>query len=826
MSLSTKTNNSKEKKTKTVKTFSTKKLPSIYKKSYTQKKLNKKLLNKLFVDQDKQYISSLFTQSTTNKKGQPLFAIPKDKTFTKIEIKRLKKIKKEIKKQKGRINLFPLLATIIFTVAIALTILLTKNIIAKKIITSTIESITLSRCDIQKVDISFFNATFKVKGIEIANKNEPMKNYVSISSIVFDFDLLQLLKSRFVANELSVTGVELNTKRTYDGTLPPKKAKKIKKQKEKKSKTTDEVNPLIQTLKAKSENSLSNVSSSLTQIFNQYNPETILNTFYENLQTPQISQKIKDEISPLSAKYTDLAKTLETEVNKSKQVLSSIQNINYEQLYKDPIIINSKIDMNDIKELQKAGEKDYFKNPQNVQKIITIIQKLNLKNPDDIKNLVEIKPSEQITQTLNTLSSAYDYTLELQKKTEDYAKDTKSDFTKIQNLSKEVQSVLSKDTKYVQSEIQKLSSFSLQDGTNFLSGTFDTIAYSLLGKYYPYAKKATDYLANMKANKKEKKPKKKTILIKRDVGRTITYTKDNTPSLWIKNISASGTGFSSQINNLTSDMNKIAKATTGNIALTLFGIDHSADFIVDTRKQTESPLVTTSYKASSIPVSLPLSLFNNTPGVPGIEKSNVNVNAKLQLQNDNSFTLEGKSSFSNVELVTTAFEPIFISDIYTNILRQITDMQLNFTTSYSTENNLNLSFESDIDKKLMAALSKEMKNQLSALKTQIEKEVVNKLNELTKNTLGDITSITEIQNKATEYTTYIQNLPKEIESKQSDIQNVVKKKSDETQQQLVDAINEAKKQLQNQVDAELEKKRKELETEASKKAKEQFKKLF
>ena len=90
----------KSKVKKEAKKISTKKLPRLFKKRYTDKKLNKKLYSKVYVPEDKKYLQSLFVEcGTKGKKNIPLYAVPKDLTFTKKEIKRLKTLKKELKKQ-------------------------------------------------------------------------------------------------------------------------------------------------------------------------------------------------------------------------------------------------------------------------------------------------------------------------------------------------------------------------------------------------------------------------------------------------------------------------------------------------------------------------------------------------------------------------------------------------------------------------------------------------------------------------------------------------------------------------------------------------------
>ena len=55
-----------------------------------------------------------------------------------------------------------------------------------------------------------------------------MKNLVDIGSIAIDFDLKQLLRKRFVADELSMLDVNSGTERKYSGELPPNRKNKAK----------------------------------------------------------------------------------------------------------------------------------------------------------------------------------------------------------------------------------------------------------------------------------------------------------------------------------------------------------------------------------------------------------------------------------------------------------------------------------------------------------------------------------------------------------------------------------------------------------------------
>ena len=247
-----------------------KKIPSLFRKKYTAKKLEKKVYKKLYVPEDKKYVKSLFSEvEKKGKKQIPLYAIPEEKQaqLAKKEMKRLKALAKQIKKQKGRINIVPLLVTLAFIAAIPICFTMFKNVLIKKGITIACEKIFEAKCDIQSVDFKLLDSSLKIKKIEIANKNDYMKNLVDIGSITLDFDLGQLLRKRFVADELSVLDVNSGTERKTSGELPPAKAKKIKKDKAKTAKKASE-SQLGKMLAEKKAVAASSLEKNITGLFN------------------------------------------------------------------------------------------------------------------------------------------------------------------------------------------------------------------------------------------------------------------------------------------------------------------------------------------------------------------------------------------------------------------------------------------------------------------------------------------------------------------------------------------------------------------------------
>ena len=684
----------KAKEAKELKTYSTKKLPKLFKKTYTQKQLDKKILNKLFIPEDKKYIQSLFQENGKNKKNLTLFSVPLDLKFEKKELSRLDTIALEIKQNKGRIKLLPLIVTIAFIAAVVIGISLTKNIVARKVITSTCESIFEAKCDIDYLNISFIKSSFRMKGWQVANKKEPMKNLFSVESVTFDFDLNQLLKARFVANELSILGVDTNTDRKYSGDISAKQLAKIQKKKEKQAKKKakeNEKSAFMVSLESKKDAAMGSLKDSVSGLFDQYNPEKIMQECQDQLKTPEVSKKVQAEAAALTEKYKAKPDQIKTKLESVKQDSDKVLNL-------------------DVNSLQN--------------------------NPAKIKEALE--SIANLKTNLDTLKKEADTTL----------KDIQSDINGVGGLSTEIQNAIANDKAIVDSQIKKFTSINLDTGKNFISGTFDSIIYQLLGKYYPYYTKGVNMLMEAKNNgknktKKEKK-EKKTYSIARAEGRTVHYKNDSAPKFWIKKAAGSGPAFAFNASDITNNMDLTGKPAVATVTASFLNIDHKAKITVDTREASSAPLVLANYNCDKLALAYPSSKFGDVPGLPGIDSSKTKLDFILKVFENDGFDLSGTGFFTELALSAPSFEPEFVSTIYMNTLAKIRAMKLGVEAGYTESSGVALKLITDVDKQFMSAFTAEMTNQLGAIKEKVEAQLIGKINEYTNGALGESKSFDEI----------------------------------------------------------------------------------
>ena len=723
-----------------------KKIPSLFRKKYTAKKLEKKIYKKLYVPDDKKYVKSLFTE--VEKKGAkqiPIYAIPADKAeqLAKKDMKRLKLLAKQIKSQKGRVNFVPLIVTIAFIVAIPVCFSMFKNVIIKKALTVVCENIFEAKTDIEKVDFKFLDSSLKIKKVEIANKNDYMKNLVDIGSITIDFDLGQLLRKRFVADELSVLDVNTGTERKTSGELPPAKEKKIKKQKAKAEKAASE-SKLGKALSDKKAVAADSLQKNITGLFNQFNPETLMQNYAAQLQTPAISTQVQEQIPQIVAKWQAKPAEVQKTVDELQKSVNEIMAFDFSSVQNNPL---------KIKEFIESLDSTY-------------------KNIDKVKN--------DANGVLNSFNA---------------------DIAEADGLRKTVQNAVTHDMNFANSEINKIKSLNVSDGTKLISGMFENVACDVLGKYYPYAMKGVDYLLELKSKQASKpktektKKEKKKYSVKRAPGRDIFYRQDKVPALWIKKMAGSGPNFFAQATDIASNQDIINKPAKIDFNMDLWNLQHTAKLVVDFRTETKEPLIRADYGLKNIPLNIPAEKFGEYPGVPSFD-AKCAVDAILKIFDDEGFEITGKGLLTDLKISTVPFEPEYASKIYSSVMGRINTVRASMTSGFTLSGGLNMALDSDADVQVINSIKKEMEAQLAGIKENLKSELTKRINEASGGALSQFGSLDDIKSKLTGSVGQANGYEKQLTQKRSEAEKQLKGKADEATKKATDS---AKKELGNQL---------------------------
>lgn len=693
------------------------KVPGNFKKAFTEKQYRKKILAKLFVPADKSFIESLFVSAPDPKKGDTRWTLDGSLIKDRASMKRVTRIAKEIKKQKGRVNIVSVAAALVCVVAIILSLVVFRNQIARVVIVSAMEGAFGAKCDIEDLDINLLDTHFEITGIAQANRKEPLTNLFEVGKIDLYFNLLELTRAKFIAENVEIAGVSWKTARITDGTLPPKAEKKYV-EKQKKAAKESKPNPVQEKLDAELAKIKSGVSvdSGIASIKDQLDPAKYFEREKAALLTPGVIEEIKATVPTLTSKWKD--KSGEARIQADAVVASA--------------------------------------------KAVTAIKIDSLKTPVEIKAALD---------TVNAASSTAKGTLAYAETT---SKDIVKDAETVKALGVWAEKALATDTQRLKALAASVKSVNLESGSRVVSGLFDSFIMNTLGSYYPLYQKGMASLSSMQSSGKDKKQakeaslKKKAGAISRAAGRTIPFGTDSMPRFVMKNVAVSASdptgAFSGSAGavNVTDDQEKLGSPTTfnGKFAHGLMGeaLQGTLDF-----RAAAVERVNVGFDANGYALSI------DSRGMTGVPSLNGTLGAKgtfIVLPNG-GIEIETDMKIDGTALTVAAFNPEFLHSMYTDILSEIKFIDLEVKAIINPDGGIDIKVKTDIDETVNAALKKQIAQKLEQLKAEIRKYADAWLAEQKLAYTSEIAQFNEISSKAKSAIEDVKNSDKIINEKRA-----------------------------------------------------------
>ena len=716
--------------------FNRDKLPKIFRKKYNTKSLKRKLLSRIYIDDDRKYVEALF------EKDDKVLQIPDSRTFDKAEVKRLKEMASQIKSQKGRVHII-WIATLVILIATLVTLVnIYKNPLVKRGLKYALENIFWARADIDYVNLKIFDSSLVIKGVAVANKDKPMENLFEVGNISVDFNLVELLKKKFVMDLAQCTGITYGTPRKTSGALPDSvlKAKK-EKQRKRDEAFEKKKEELLAALAA-------NAQNEITDIIGFYDPEEFLNESLNALQTPAMKDEI---VSDMTTIYNDW----QEEIESTKEQVKDFG-----------------------KEVKKYTKMD-------ISKIDT---------PQELNDL--------IVQINETKMKAQAFEKRAEDISDHFVRDTKT----VQGLADKFQSSLKHDSSYIQNRIKSIKIPNIDDGKRLISSSFDTFFATLLGKWYPYIKDGIDMAKDFqqsgktlpKLPEKQKKQKKLVVRLK---GRDVTYRKD-LPSFLMREIRLGGNSpdkkFSIEgtIFNICNDADLLDKPITGAIDLLRGGYTENLDFLGDFRTNPKGNMVDMNFTGKTYPIKLQVPNTKNIKGIPVIDGKAL-VKASIFYDKNEKFGTSAYLMIDPATISAKSFKPDFIYDLYARVLATIKEVDFGIGFAYSQQDKLDFSLETDVDKQVVRGLKKVMNEELDKLKKQLEKEVNSRLEKISKEFSEQVEKYTGMKTvvftNVSDLKSFVADLDNQQKKLQKEVEKMIRKEAEKQ-------INKAKEEAQKQVD--------------------------
>lgn len=691
------------------KTVSAKKLPGIFKKTYQEKAYSKNLLKKFYIEADKKFVEKLYSPSQ-DKKGRNIMVCNKSAEITKADLKRYKLIAKQIKMQKGGIKLVPLIAVAVLVAVLSAGVSLFKNIIIEKAITSAMQGIFGAKTDIAKVDFQFFNASLEINGLEQANKDSPMKNLFQIDSIKTSFNLTDLLRGKFHAENLSVEGVAIDTERKKSGELPIKPAK------------TKEEKQTESALSSKKLELSEEASAKLKEMFDSYNPEKMLENLQNELKSPAVASQISTDVQQKVEKWSSLPAELQEKVNAFSKNVNDIANTDFSKI-------------NDVAKLKST------------------LEKINstAKSGEELKKLIEKSNSDLFSDS----KAIADYSNKIQTA-------IKSDYALVDSKISEMKSVLSP------AGLNEIMTNAVQSVLYQMCGKYYPYVSKGLNAALSAQKSSSEKETEKSAEKTEK------TVMTRHPGRTVFFKQDTVPTLFIENVTASGYEyktdnllFKGNAKNIANNQNMTGKPTDISADFKIAGNPNNASVKIDARTNTNSPLVTASYTGSGIPVNADAQVFAFTSKSTIKAKMTADTNGKVSLNGVLDMNISEMTGMQfDVEKISELYNTAL-----SNISRLTVDFSIGINENKTI--TLSLNNLDSLASQLTTPVVKTLTAELNSIAADARSSAAKLLSEKTGVATEKIEQFTNIKNSVNSSKESVNNLQKKLEQKKKQINDQI-----------------------------------------------------
>ncbi len=290
-------------------------------------------------------VKKLFKKSKIDEKNKEYFEFDKSLIKDKKQLQRINIIAKEIGKQKGRVNILAFLGAVLCVAAVLFFIYIFRNVLARKIVVGASEAAFGAKCEVSLVDFDLLKTRFRIQEYKVAYKNAPMQNLFEIKNMDFYFNLLELSRGKFVAENMAIEGFTWNTARKTSGALPPKKQKPVDP-----NAKPNPVTALINKELAEIKSEVS-VSSGLKAVQDQVDPQKILEREKKAFRIPvkelisiivkvsetgkadfdlaeKLFKEVQVDIKTIEDSGKNAADAVKSDFNHIKDVASKIKSVN------------------------------------------------------------------------------------------------------------------------------------------------------------------------------------------------------------------------------------------------------------------------------------------------------------------------------------------------------------------------------------------------------------------------------------------------------------------------------------------------------------------
>ncbi len=181
--------------------------PKVFRKPVPEKKFNKKILKRIYVEKEKEFLLSLVTKDS---EGRYILNQELDKKSG----KHLKALMKSVKKNKGLVTGWKAAILLVILAAALIFNFLFKDKLLEQGMEAGLAAVFAAPADVEDAHLSIFSGSVSFSSLAVADKEKPSTNLFELGASEVKVNIWELLKKRMVIDRIIADGIALGTVRT------------------------------------------------------------------------------------------------------------------------------------------------------------------------------------------------------------------------------------------------------------------------------------------------------------------------------------------------------------------------------------------------------------------------------------------------------------------------------------------------------------------------------------------------------------------------------------------------------------------------------------
>ena len=187
-------------------------IPKLFRKPLTEKKFRKKIRARIYVKREQEFIDEILPVGEDG-----LHRLREE--LSDEEIKRLRKLAKEIKKNKGLLTTWKVAIIALCIGAILVFNLVFKDALFERLAENNLRRLFHAKVDMVDPHVSLLGGSISFEGLTVADKDSPYKNLFELGHTELSLNLYQVLRGRVIIENAEGREIRFGSKRETSGLL-------------------------------------------------------------------------------------------------------------------------------------------------------------------------------------------------------------------------------------------------------------------------------------------------------------------------------------------------------------------------------------------------------------------------------------------------------------------------------------------------------------------------------------------------------------------------------------------------------------------------------